>query len=478
MIISIGGINMERNLTMLMDYYQLSMAALYFDTGMRDTKATFDLFFRKVPDHGGYAVFSGLQSIIDYVKKFKFSKEDIEYLRSNGGFSNEFLNYLENLELKIDMHARLEGSVIFPNEPVITIKGNIIEAQIIETALLTFFNHESLIATKANRLREVVKDKLLLDFGARRAHGADAAINGARAAYIGGVDGTSNLYSGKEFNLPCGGTMAHSMIQSFDNEYDAFKAYANVFPNNCVLLVDTYNVLESGVPNAIKVLKELRERGYEGKGIRLDSGDLLNLSIEARKMLDREGFEKVKIYATNSLDEFEINRLEDGGAKIDVYGVGERLITAKSEPVFGGVYKLAAVGNNPRIKLSEDITKTTNPGEKKLYRLYRNVDNLFETDLLILNEENINEIVNHDEYNYEELLVPIFNQGNLVYNQPSIRVIKDNLIREKEKLTKEYKKLNVDKENPVMLSEKLKVLKEGLVRNYKQSETVKELVLT
>ncbi len=468
---------MKRNLTMLMDYYQLTMANVYYESELRNKEATFDLFFRRVPDKGSYAVFCGLENMVDYINNFKFSSSDIRYLRKEGIFTANFLKYLKDLRLKINVVARKEGSVIFPGEPVLTVRGNIIEAQIIETALLNIFNHETLIATKGNRLKEAVGEKIVLEFGCRRAHGADAAVNGARAAHIAGIDGTSNLYAGRRFGIPCGGTMAHSMVKAFPTEYEAFKHYAKIFPNNCVLLVDTYDVLKSGMSNAIKVFKELRARGYTPKGVRLDSGSLLELSTMVRKMLDKKGFPNVKIYATNSLDEFEIARLEKEG-KIDAYGAGERLITAKSEPVFGGVYKLTTIDGISKIKLSEELGKTTNPGKKNLYRLYNKKSSLFDRDLITLKDENIDDLIDRNEWDYEELLIPIFKDGVLVYKKPQLQEIRNHLLNEKARLSAGYKQLEYNSPPPVELSKKLKQLKEELIIKYKTDmQNQKEKIL-
>ena len=362
----------ERNLTMLTDFYELTMANGYFENGMGNTISYFDLFFRNVPENGGFAIMAGLDQAIDYMNNLKFDDDDIEFLRSKGIFCEEFLTYLKNFEFKCDVWAIPEGTPIFPNEPVMTVRGPAIQAQFVETMLLICINHQSLIATKANRIVRAAEGRPVMEFGSRRAQGFDGAIYGARAAYIGGCCGTACTITDKEMGTPALGTMAHSWIQMFDSELEAFRAYAKSYPEGTTLLVDTYNVLKSGVPNAITVFKEMRARGEKPAGIRIDSGDITYLSKCARQMLDDEGFPDVKIVASNSLDEYIIRDILMQGAKIDSFGVGERLITSKSEPVFGGVYKLAAIEKDgeiiPKIKVSENVTKITNPDFKEVVR--------------------------------------------------------------------------------------------------------------
>ena len=365
----------EWNETMLMDLYELTMANGYWAGGHSQDLVAFDVFFRKNPDHGGYAIFAGLEQVLVYLENLHFSDQDIAYIRSLNLFPDSFLSYLKDFSFKGDVYAFPEGSIIYPNEPIMTIVAPLIDAQIIETFVLTQINHQSLIATKAARVVRAAKGRAVADFGARRAHNVDAAVYGARAAYIGGVNSTATVLAGQAFGIPVSGTMAHSWVMYHDSEYEAFKAYAELYPDNVVLLVDTYDVLHSGIPNAIKVAQEvLAPMGKRLKGIRLDSGDLAYLSKKARTMLEQAGLQDAIIVASNSLDEATITSLLDQDAKIDAFGVGERMITAKSDPVFGAVYKIAAVHKNgqwePRIKVSESVEKITNPGLKKVYRIY------------------------------------------------------------------------------------------------------------
>lgn len=369
-----------RNLAMIMDFYELTMSNGYFaqwqqDDGMRTARAAFDVFYRRNPDGGGFAIFAGLEQVLDYIENIRFSDEDIEYLRSQGLFSEEFLAYLRDFRFTGDVYAFPEGTVMYPNEPVMTVVAPLIDAQLIETAILLQINHQSLVATKARRIVQAANGRAVSDFGARRAHNMDAAVYGARAAYIGGAAGTATVLAGQMFDIPVSGTMAHSWVMYFEDEYTAFRKYAETYPDAAVLLVDTYDVLNSGIPNAVRVAKEvLAPMGKRLKGIRLDSGDLAYLSKKARKMLDAAGLSDCKIIVSNSLDEYTITSILNQGGKIDSFGVGERLITAKSEPVFGAVYKLAAVEQDgvfkPRIKVSENAEKITNPGVKQVYRIY------------------------------------------------------------------------------------------------------------
>ena len=427
------------NLTMLTDFYELTMADGYFETGMAEDIAYFDMFFRKVPDGGGFAIMAGLEQTIDYLKNLKFTEEDIEYLRSKNMFCEEFLEYLRNFEFKCDVWAVPEGTPIFPHEPIVTVRGPVMQAQFIETMVLLTINHQSLIATKANRIVRAAKGRPVMEFGTRRAHGAEAAIFGARAAYIGGCAGTACTIADRDYGIKALGTMAHSWVQMFPDEYTAFKKYAEIYPQNCTLLVDTYNVLKSGVPAAIKVFKEMKP---ESMGIRIDSGDVTYLTKKARKMLDDAGLQDCKIVVSNSLDEYIIRDVILEGACIDSFGVGERLITAKSEPVYGGVYKLAALETNgeliPKIKISENVEKITNPGFKGLFRLYDKTTGKARGDIITVAGETIPE---QDEYvifdpnavwkktrvtNYtvRNLQVPIFKEGQCVYESPSIEEIK------------------------------------------------------
>ena len=426
------------NLTMLTDFYELTMADGYFETGMAEDIAYFDMFFRKVPDGGGFAIMAGLEQTIDYLKNLKFTEEDIEYLRSKNMFCEEFLEYLRNFEFKCDVWAVPEGTPIFPHEPIVTVRGPVMQAQFIETMVLLTINHQSLIATKANRIVRAAKGRPVMEFGTRRAHGAEAAIFGARAAYIGGCAGTACTIADRDYGIKALGTMAHSWVQMFPDEYTAFKKYAEIYPQNCTLLVDTYNVLKSGVPAAIRVFKEMKP---ESMGIRIDSGDVTYLTKKARKMLDDAGLPECKIVVSNSLDEYIIRDVILEGACIDSCGVGERLITAKSEPVYGGVYKLAALETNgeliPKIKISENVEKITNPGFKGLFRLYDKTTGKARGDVITVAGETIPE---QDEYvifdpnavwkktrvtNYtvRNLQVPIFKEGKCVYECPSIEEI-------------------------------------------------------
>lgn len=386
----------NQRLELVADFYEYTMANGYFNKNMEDRIAYFDVFFRKVPDEGGYAIVAGLEQIINYIRNLSFDEEDISYLRKQNKFSEEFLNYLENFRFTGDIWAIPEGTVVFPNEPLITVKAPIIQAQLLETMLLLTTNHQSLIATKTSRIVKEAQGRPVMEFGARRAHGINAAVEGARAAIIGGAVGTSCTLSAKEFNIPASGTMAYSWIQSFDSEYEAFKAYAELYPDDCTFLIDTYNTIESGLPNAIKVFNEvLKPKGYRPKAVRLDSGDLAYLSKKVRKILDEAGYEDCKICATNSLDEYLIKSLIEQDAKIDLFGVGENLITAKSEPVFGGVYKLVALEKDkkivPKIKVSENTAKVTNPSFKKVYRFYDNETKKAIADVITLADEILDE---------------------------------------------------------------------------------------
>lgn len=470
-----------RNLTMLSDFYEFTMANGYYENGMKDTVAVFDAFYRKNPDGGGYAIFAGLNDIISYIKNLHFTDEDIEYFKSQGDFSEGFLEYLRNFKFTGDVYAFPEGSVMFPGEPIVTVKAPIIECSIIETYLLLSMNFNSLIATKTNRIVSSAGDRLVMEFGARRAQGADASITGARAAYIAGAPITSNTYSAKKYGFKASGTMAHSWIQAFDSEYEAFKTYAKMYPENCILLIDTYDTLESGLVNAMKVFKEeLLPKGLTG-GVRIDSGDLAYLSKEVRKRLDENGFEDFKIVASNSLDEFKIESLLSQGAKIDSFGIGERLITAKSDPVFGGVYKLVAVEKEgkleAKIKVSENVEKITTPGFKKVYRLYDTETGKAEADYIALRDEEIDDnepLVIFDplftwkmkkmkNYKAREMQVTIFKDGELVYDEPSLEEIASYRKEEVESLWDEVKRYDTPHNYYVDLSQKLWNLKQKLI---------------
>ena len=375
-------------LTMLTDYYELTMAGGYFESGMADDIAYFDLFFRKIPDGGGFAIMAGVEQVLEYVENLNFSEKDIKFLRNKGIFGEEFLQYLRDFKFECDIWGVPEGTPIFPGEPLITVKGPVIQAQFLETMLLLLVNHQSLIATKANRIVRAAKGRAVMEFGTRRAHGVSAAVYGSRAAFIGGCIGTACAISERDYGIHALGTMAHSWVQMYGSEYEAFKRYADVYPDNCVLLVDTYNVLKSGVPNAIRVFKEMKP---ERMGIRIDSGDITYLTKNARKMLDDAGLTDCSIVVSNSLDEYIIREVLLEGACVDAFGVGERLITSRSEPVFGGVYKLAALEKDgkmiPKMKVSENIEKLTDPGFKTLYRLYDRDTNKAIADVITLDEE-------------------------------------------------------------------------------------------
>lgn len=428
---------------MVMDMYELTMSNGYFDRGYGDTLAAFDVFYRNNPDHAGYAIFAGLEQIVEYIQNLHFEEEDIEYLRARKLFSEEFLEYLRNFRFRGDIYAMPEGTVMYPNEPIMTVVAPLIDAQLIETTVLLELNHQSLIATKTNRIVQAAGGKPVSDFGARRAHNVDAAVYGARAAYIGGAVGTATVLAGKMFQIPISGTMAHSWVMSFDQEFEAFQAYAQSYPDATVLLVDTYDVLRSGVPNAIRTAKEILEPlGKRLKGIRLDSGDLAYLSKEARKMLDEAGLEDCMIVASNSLDEYTITSLNRQEAKIDSYGVGEKLITSSTTPVFGAVYKLVAIQKEgkfvPKIKISETAEKITNPGIKEIYRVYDKEGKAIADYLTIKGEiiDTEHPVRYVDPVNYwknrsftdctfKPLLQQIFQEGKLVYDLPGLKEIRD-----------------------------------------------------
>lgn len=433
-----------RNLTMLMDFYELTMANGYFVSGQKDTEVIFDLFYRNNPDNAGFSIFAGLEQVIEYIENLSFSKQDIAYLRSRKIFDAGFLSYLETFSFHGTITSVPEGTVIYPNTPLLTVKANLIEAQLIETMLLLTINHQSLIATKANRIVSAAQGKGVLEFGARRAHSYDAAILGARAAYIGGAAGTATTIADVLYGVPAVGTMAHSWIQLFASEYDAFATYAKSYPEACTLLVDTYDVLKSGVPNAIRVANEvLHPLGKRLKGIRIDSGDLAYLSKQARRQLDEANLNDCNIIVSNSVDEFLIRSLIEQGAKIDTYAVGERLITSRSEPVFGGVYKLVAVKQGDsfiaKIKVSETLEKTTTPGYKTLYRIYDKENGKALADYLTLHDEVIDETKPlqlfdpHAPWKKKEvrqfkakpLHEKVYEKGKLVYELPALKEIRE-----------------------------------------------------
>ena len=477
-------VNEKLNLTMLCDYYELTMSQGYFTNGYRDRITYFDLFFRRCPDGGGFAIAAGLEQIVQYIQDLHFGPEDIQYLRERKMFSEEFLAYLQDFKFTGDIWAVPEGTPIFPNEPILTVRAPAIQAQLIETYMLLCVNHQSLIATKANRVVRAAEGKTVLEFGSRRAQGADAAILGARAAYIGGCHGTACTISDQLFGVKAGGTMAHAWVQMFDTEYEAFKAYVEMYPNNATLLVDTYNTLKSGVPNAIRVFNEvLKPKGITKCGIRLDSGDMAYLTRQARKMLDDAGWTECQISVSNSLDEYIIRDILRQGAQIDMFGVGERLITARSETVFGGVYKLVAVedaeGNvNPKIKISENVAKITNTHYKKLYRFYGNDTGKAIADYLCVYDETVDDsrdmVIFDPEatwktknvYNFtaKELQVPIFQNGELVYKLPSLEEIRSYCAQQVDTLWEEIRRFDNPQTYYVDLSQKLWDIKYSLLK--------------
>ena len=472
------------NMTMLCDFYELTMGNGYFRNGYKDRITYFDVFFRRVPDEGGYVIAAGLEQLIDYIENLHFSEEDIAYLRGRNLFCEEFLDYLRDFRFTGDIFAIPEGTPVFPREPMVVVRAPSIEAQLIETFTLLTINHQSLIATKANRICQAAMGRTVLEFGSRRAQGADAAIVGARAAYIGGCAGTACTISDQLYGVPAGGTMAHAWVQMFDSEYEAFKTYCETYPTNATLLVDTYNTLKSGVPNAIRAFNEvLRPMGITKCGIRLDSGDMAYLSQEARRMLDEAGWPECQISVSNSLDERLIQNLFLQGAQIDMFGVGERLITAKSEPVFGGVYKLTAVENEkgeiiPKIKCSENVEKITIPHFKKVYRLYNRDNGKAIADYMTVYDETVNEnepLMLFDPYatwktknvcNFEarELLVPVFLKGKRVYQSPPLKEIKSYCKQQVDTLWDEIKRFDNPQTYYVDLSQKLWDIQQELLR--------------
>ena len=472
------------NMTMLCDFYELTMGNGYFRNGYKDRITYFDVFFRKVPDQGGFAIAAGLEQLIDYIENLHFSEEDIAYLRGRSLFCEEFLDYLKNFRFTGDIYAIPEGTPVFPREPLVVVRAPSIEAQLIETFTLLTINPQSLIATKANRICRAANGRTVLEFGSRRAQGADAAIIGARAAYIGGCAGTACTISDQLYGVPAGGTMAHAWVQMFDTEYEAFKTYCETYPTNATLLVDTYNTLKSGVPNAIRAFNEvLRPMGISKCGIRLDSGDMAYLSQKARKMLDEAGWPECQISVSNSLDERLIQNLFLQGAQIDMFGVGERMITAKSEPVFGGVYKLTAVENDkgeiiPKIKCSENVEKITIPHFKKVYRLYNRDNDKAIADYMTVHDEVVDEnepLMLFDPYatwktknvcNFEarELLVPVFLNGKKVYQSPTLKDIQAYCKQQVNTLWDEIKRFDNPQTYYVDLSQKLWDIQQELLR--------------
>ena len=472
----------EFSMSMLNDFYEYTMSNGYFLKGKGDQIVYFDMFFRNVPDGGGFAVAAGLQQVIEYMQTLRFSENDVEFLRSKKMFDEKFLEYLENFKFECDVWAVPEGMPVFPGEPILTVRGPAVQAQLVETMILLTLNHQSLIATKANRIVRAAQGRVVSEFGARRAQGYAGAVLGARAAYIAGCDGSSNVLTDMLYDVPSGGTMAHSWVQTFDTEYEAFKTYAEIYPDACVLLIDTYSVLQSGLPNAIKVFDEvLGPLGKRPVAVRIDSGDITYLSKKIRKKLDEAGYSDCKIMASNSLDEYIIREMILQGAEIDSFGVGERLITSKSNPVFGGVYKLAAVEKDgqiiPKIKISENAEKITNPHFKKVYRLYSNETGKAIADVITLHDEVIDESKPFllfdpvhvwkkkwvENFTAVPICKRIFDKGELVYEIPSIQEAKSFCATEIDKLWDEVKRFENPHKYYVDLSQKLWNIKQNLL---------------
>ena len=478
--------NVKDNYSMLVDFYEFTMSNGYFTNGMKDKTVVFDMFFRRVPDDGGYAIMAGLEQIIEYIEELKFTEDDIMYLKSKNKFSEEFLDYLKSFKFSSSVWAIPEGTPIFPMEPIVIVKGPVIEAQLMETMILLTVNHQSLIATKANRIVRAAEGRPVMEFGSRRAQGYDGAVLGARAAYIGGCSGTACVLTDEKYGIPALGTMAHSWIQMFDTEYEAFYEYASLYPDDCTLLIDTYNVLKSGIKNAIKVFDEvIVPKGFRPKAVRIDSGDITYLSKKVRKILDEAGYSDVGIVASNSLDEYIIRDMLVQGAEVTSFGVGERLITSKSEPVFGGVYKLVSVFDNdgkeiPKIKLSENVSKITIPCFKSLYRLYSKETGKAIADVVTTKGERINENepyeIFHPQFTWKrktvtdfvakKLLVKIYDNGKLVYKCPDVKYIKKYCSEQVDTLWDEVKRF----ENPhtyyVDLSKKLWKIRDKMLKKY------------
>ena len=483
--------NKKLNMTMLCDYYELTMGNGYFKAGYKDRITHFDLFFRTIPDNGGYAIAAGLEQVIDYIRDLHFDEEDIAYLRSRNMFDEEFLAYLRDFRFTGDLFAVPEGTPVFPREPILTVRAPAIQTQLMETFLLLTINHQSLIATKANRIVRAAKGRTVLEFGSRRAQGSSGAIDGARAAYIGGCQGTACTISDQLYGVPAGGTMAHAWVQMFDTQYEAFRTYCEIYPQNAVLLVDTYNTLKSGIPDAIRAFNDvLRPMGITKCGIRLDSGDMAYLTRQARKMLDEAGWPECKITVSNSLDEVLIQDLLLQGAQIDSFGVGERLITARSEPVFGGVYKLVAYEDDdgnviPKIKLSENVAKITTPQFKRVYRLFANDSGKAIADWLCTHDESLEDNLAADgsltlfdpdatwkkktitDFTARELQVPIFKDGQLVYDAPTLPELQRYCQEQVGTLWDEVKRFDNPHTYYVDLSQKLWDIKYDLLTHHK-----------
>lgn len=474
----------NEKLSLLCDFYELAMSGGYFKTGLFKRQTYFDMFFRKVPDGGGFAIFAGLNQLIDYIKNLTFDSEDIAFLKSKRFFDNDFLDYLVHFKFTGSIYAVPEGTVVFPNEPIVTVKASAIEAQIIETYLLLCINHQSLIATKANRISRAANGKSVIELGSRRAQGISAAVEGARASYIGGIEGTSNTLASAVYDIPLFGTMAHSWVQMFDSELNSFREFCRIYPQNATLLVDTFDTLKSGIPNAIRAIKEvLLPKGITDFAIRLDSGDIAYLSKKARQMLNSAGLTNCRIVASNSLDEYIISDLLRQGAEVDIFGVGENLITSKSSPVFGGVYKLVAAENEsgkviPKIKISDNLTKITNPHYKKAVRFFDKKSGKAVADRLCIYNENedykspmtlfkpcTGERNVIENYYAKELLQPIFINGRCVYESLSALQIKKYCKKQVETMPDSLKAFENPQKYDVGLSEKLFNLKRGLLEN-------------
>lgn len=475
----------EDDMSLLSDFYEFTMMDGYISAGIQDKIGYFETYFRNIPDGGGFVIAAGLTSIIDYIKSLKFSKEDIEYLKKLGTFSDEFISYIENFKFECDVYAVPEGTPVFPGEPLVVVRGPIAQAQLMETMILICINHQSLIATKANRIVRAADGRPVMEFGSRRAQGTSAAVLGTRAAYIAGCSSTSCTLADREYNIPVAGTMAHSWVSMFPSEYEAFVAYTKKYPHNCVLLVDTYNVLKSGIPNAIKVFDDiLTPMGIRPLGIRIDSGDITYLSKKARKMLDDAGYEDCKIIASNSLDEYIIRDMLLQGAQIDSFGVGERLITSKSDPVLGGVYKLVALEENgkiiPKIKLSENVSKITTPCFKQLYRLYSGENNKAIADVVTLHDEVIDDTKDYEIFDpaytwkrktvtnfyAKPLLRKIFDHGKFVYDSLSTQEIKEYCNEQIETIWDEVKRFENPHRYYVDLSQKLWDIKNSMLSEH------------
>ena len=474
-----------RNLTLLTDLYQLTMLNGYFEKNIHKDIVIFDMFFRKNACNGGYTIICGIEQLVEYINNLHFSDDDLEYLKSLGLFSDKFLDFLKDFKFTGDIYAVEEGTIMFPKEPIITVKAPLYQAQLIETALLTIVNFQSLISTKASRVCYAAKGDPVFEFGLRRAQGPDAGTYGARAAVVGGCAGTANVLAGKMFDIPVVGTQAHSWVQKFDNELDSFRAYADVYPDNCLLLVDTYDVLKSGVPNAIKVFDELKAKGHKPKGIRIDSGDLQYLSNESKKLFEKAGYYDLIYTASNDLDEYTIASLKSSGSAINSWGVGTKLITSAESPSLGGVYKLTASYENdkliPKIKVSEDAEKINNPGFKKVVRIY-NENNMAEGDLIMLHDEEIDTTkpltifdptytwkkTTFQNYTIKELQKPLFKNGECKYVPKSVIEIKKHVNEQLNTFWDSYKRFSNPKKYKVDLSKNLWTLKSDLLDSKKR----------